>query len=257
MYSNRKPFLQLKKSLVEFFNAPVRYLKESNIKESQFEKPYKGKDYPTMHFDWPTPDWPSWDFSVDFDPWAVSRVSGGKTGRHCRGCSMFGWAVRASDCATKPVNIHAQSYCVPDKGLNWWDAGLKMDVWAAKGRIFSKMLDGSVRRPGYDIFVDPSIEKHVLRARLEDFLGNVCWKTVRQTCTVCDCAEAAAMTVDTGSSATEINPGVNSSTYGTPVSIYLSDGCPPFTWSITANGYRLGGAVTTTRENTLESLGGT
>ena len=61
-YSARKPYLKLKQSIVDLFQAPIRYLKESSTKESQFEKPYMDEDYQAMHLDLPTPDWPSWDF---------------------------------------------------------------------------------------------------------------------------------------------------------------------------------------------------
>lgn len=62
MYSARKPYLKAKDSIVEFFRAPVRYLKDLVEKESQFEKPYEEDDYQAMHLNLPTPDWPSWDF---------------------------------------------------------------------------------------------------------------------------------------------------------------------------------------------------
>jgi hypothetical protein len=51
---------------VEFFTAPVRFLKESNEKESAFEKPYMD-DYPeyqAMHLDLPNPDWPNMDWRL-------------------------------------------------------------------------------------------------------------------------------------------------------------------------------------------------
>ena len=56
--SKRKPYYGLKRSIAEFFREPVRYLKESNRKESVFEKPYQVGEYPKMHFNFPSPNWP-------------------------------------------------------------------------------------------------------------------------------------------------------------------------------------------------------
>ena len=41
----RRPYLMGKKSLVEFYQAPVRYLKEVLGRESEFEKPYVDEEY--------------------------------------------------------------------------------------------------------------------------------------------------------------------------------------------------------------------
>ena len=102
---NRKSYLQLKKSLIEFFDAPVRYLKESNKKESAFEKPYAESEYPTMHFDIPQPDWPTWNF----DPTRTRRakpeeVAG--TGKHCKGCVLSAYRILANKCETDSVQFY-------------------------------------------------------------------------------------------------------------------------------------------------------
>jgi len=64
-WSKRKPYVydvdqkmpagRIRSSLGDFFRAPVRHLKESNEKESQFEKPYREGSYNKMHLDMPWP----------------------------------------------------------------------------------------------------------------------------------------------------------------------------------------------------------
>jgi hypothetical protein len=51
----RKNYLMGDQSLRDFFREPVRYLRESNVKESQFEKPYLTEAYRKMHLEFP--DW--------------------------------------------------------------------------------------------------------------------------------------------------------------------------------------------------------
>jgi len=55
--SRRRPYLNLKQSMVEFFKTPAHYLKEFTGKWSIFDKPYLDQDYRTMHLDLPIPDW--------------------------------------------------------------------------------------------------------------------------------------------------------------------------------------------------------
>ena len=70
-FSKRKLYYSLKTSMIDFFTAPVRHLKDVITKESQFEKPYRTNDYPVMHLNLPTPDWPTWRF----DPSKRKRVT--------------------------------------------------------------------------------------------------------------------------------------------------------------------------------------
>lgn len=64
--SARKPYLRLKKSMVDFFRAPIAYIKQINQKFSEFEKPYREGEYQQMHL-----DWPSWDWG---GPWAGVKL---------------------------------------------------------------------------------------------------------------------------------------------------------------------------------------
>ena len=60
MYSNRKPYYQLKKSIPEFFSGYSRFIKQSLDKESVAEKPYQegGGEYPQMHLNLPVFTYP-------------------------------------------------------------------------------------------------------------------------------------------------------------------------------------------------------
>jgi hypothetical protein len=53
MFSNRRPYYGLKLSIADFFREPVRYIKQSNTKESQLEKPYLIGEYSKMHLKLP------------------------------------------------------------------------------------------------------------------------------------------------------------------------------------------------------------
>ena len=53
MYSNRKPYYQLKKSMTDFFSGYSRFIKQSLTKESVAEKPYLEGEYPQMHLNLP------------------------------------------------------------------------------------------------------------------------------------------------------------------------------------------------------------
>lgn len=63
----RKPYLGLKQSLVEFFRAPVVFMKQINEKFSETEKPYLEDEYQSMHLRWPRWQWGSWRWR--FPPW--------------------------------------------------------------------------------------------------------------------------------------------------------------------------------------------
>lgn len=57
-WSNRKPYLGRKQSMSEFFSSRVRFIKESNSKESAFEKPYESSgEYQQMHLNLNLPSW--------------------------------------------------------------------------------------------------------------------------------------------------------------------------------------------------------
>lgn len=75
-YSNRKFYFGLGMSMMDFFKEPIRHLKRSMEKESQFEKPYwTGGEYQKMHFAWPDWDWRKFKRS-DIAPMRPAEVTG-------------------------------------------------------------------------------------------------------------------------------------------------------------------------------------
>lgn len=69
LYSNRKPYYQLKKSPSQFFSGHSRFIKQSLEKESVAEKPYLESEYPQMHLNLPGFSFPS--FKRDKFEWPV------------------------------------------------------------------------------------------------------------------------------------------------------------------------------------------
>ena len=57
MYTSRKPYYQLKKSMTEFFTSYSRFIRQSLEKESVAEKPYLSDEYQQMHLDIPGFGW--------------------------------------------------------------------------------------------------------------------------------------------------------------------------------------------------------
>lgn len=57
--SRRRPYLDIKESVLDLFRTTARWLHDSIQKESMFEKPYLDRDYRKMHLNIPAPDWPS------------------------------------------------------------------------------------------------------------------------------------------------------------------------------------------------------
>jgi len=64
MSSARKPYHNLKKSIVAFYRGRISFMKTLVQKFSEFEKPYVDESYPEMHLQIPLPNWPRYQ-----DPW--------------------------------------------------------------------------------------------------------------------------------------------------------------------------------------------
>ena len=264
----RRPYLGLQKSLIEFFTAPVRYLKESNEKESEFEKPYEGADYPSMQLDIPAPDWPTWEFDTErkrYPPAPVAEKVG--TGPGCKGCVLSSYRILADDCPDKPVTFYSSSRCVSEKrgffappsmgkvksgafAAHGW-GNTTLSVIAVVGEII-KMEPGhwASQHPDVDVWVNSDIETHVLLGWMVDDLGNVCYETVEVSCEACDCVGADPFVFDDGSTPDTIAPGAG-------ITVYVSGGCAPYSWAGAGTGYSWGsGSTTTDPENVLTSASG-
>jgi len=281
--SNRKTYLKLKQSMREFFRAPVRFLKESNEKESVFEKPYLDTDYRAMHLDIPEPDWPTWKFDTSRRRYGEGEVLG--TGPHCKGCDLSYYRILAGDCATDSVQFYSSARCVskksglfpppnvvkktrtqyyrgsPDENyqrrevatgefaLQGWGS-TSLTVEALVGEIVDVQLDWFAdARPGIEVWVNPAIGEHVLLGTMVDDLGNVCTAFVEITCAVCP--PETAFSFDDASTSDTIAPGGSTT-------VYVLGGSPPFTWGSAGLGYTWGSStVTMGRQNILSSASGT
>lgn len=80
MFSNRRPYYGLKASIADFFREPVRYLKTSNTKESQLEKPYLIDEYQKMHLKIPEGKFASYKRRKLRTPGTFGRISDGARG---------------------------------------------------------------------------------------------------------------------------------------------------------------------------------
>lgn len=247
---NFKTRLGRKSSLVEFYKAPSRYLKESNQIESAFEKPYLDIDYNKMHLDIPAPDWPTWNFD-----WKLGSGGGPMADEYtnCRGCGLSYWRVPFKDCEKYPLNIHASWWCSSheSRGLRWSEKGVgDIAVELISGNI-KEITDGSFVNlfPDKDIWLDPTVSNHVILAQMTDIYGTPCFLVVEQECDVCTCP-SGDFAYDDGSTPDTIAPGGS-------ITLYVSGGCPPYSWSVSGLGYTLDNASTTDVTNGLNSASGT
>lgn len=255
MFSKRKPYLSSRESMKEFFTAPVRYLKESNRKESQFEKPYLESEYPTMHLRLPDPSWPTWSFPVD-DPPSHLPVGLGIgdieiTKRPIGFCSIWclGYTIRdPEECAREPggecgVLVVYSKYPDTLSDCHWEITG------PLKEQTPGVMLNEIFLYVDWDsLEANSSGYKHAtFEVTLVDAVGQRCSDWFTASCKSCTCNGSLAW--DDTNSAETINPGDT-------VTVYVTDGCAPYNWSVSGTGYSMGAASTDTRQNTLECVSG-
>ena len=238
--SARRPYLKLKDSIVDFFKEPTRYLKETIMVESAFEKPYWDGEYQMMHLDLPTPDWPEGGY--DGGP-----GQGGDPRKYpvrlCPGCALY--ADPTSDCDF-PVEIHAGIFCtntpqaatdtilkaIKDERNPTVVAGdSKLEVFAQVGAISSVNIgEWAMLGPSASVYVDKNIPKHTICGIMTDGAGNQCMACVDVEC-ACSCDDNV-MTIDAANTDLTIAAG------GT-AAVAVTEGCPPYTWSISGLGYSI------------------
>ncbi len=244
-YSARKPYLRLKQSIVELYKERIRYLKEIVTTESQFEKPYLDSEYPTMHLDIPVPDWPTPIPPTPKPPRPPvpkgrfgDPVDGGVPPEDpaCTGCYLVGHRTNSQECDSWPVDIHPSQYCTKDHFVGS-DCSLK--VIALAGSIVREepgLFGWAISR---HIFVDPSIEHHTIYAQMKDGAGFTCDVIVEQPCVGCNCDSPPEGTFTFDDASTPDTIVKNSS-----ITVYVTGGCPPFTFATSSNGYTFDGGVT-------------
>lgn len=249
LFSNRKPYLDLGMSLKDFFSAPVRYLKGSVTKESQFEKPYLQKEYRKMHFDIPAPKWDKANFDLEkrkkrkFTP-----AGGGKIDCEAKDCRLYGDGIHPNWCADTPISIWPAIWCS-------WDTAsysdCRMKVVALEGEILSERIHW-MGPPGVEVFLNPAIAHHVIQGTLIDGVGHVCIVTVEQDCVECKCPAETTFAFDNANTPDTI--AKNSS-----IEVYVTGGCPPFKYRTASTGYRFEQGFnfeTTARNATLSCFDG-
>jgi hypothetical protein len=251
-YTSRKPYLKLKKSLVEFFTAPTRHLKDVVTKESQFEKPYLDSEYPQMHLDMPIPDWPTPKPIPPIKPPGPKRrftpVDGGeKPLDECSGCTLVVHETHSSHCEDWPASIHPSQYCTTDHFVGR-DCKLTISVIAGK---LLKELPGLFGWPtSRDLLFDSTIENHEVLVEMIDGGGFYCSKTLKQHCIGCSCASPPEGALSFDDASTPDTIVKNSS-----ITVYVTGGCGPFTFATSSLGYTFDGGVTSLEtENRFATL---
>jgi hypothetical protein len=293
----RKPYLSLKQSMREFFSAHVRWIRESATKESAFEKPYLSSDYPSMHFEIPTPDWPTTPPGKGGWPpgtWRPGAPPGGgaRPVPGCPGCALY--ADPPLDCE-HPVEIHSGIWCTntpgaQTSGLTTTKANpfnktvkdgietVKLNPWAIKFAGNPAITDAKVNGVTAG---DTKLEIYAKKGVIKDITIGA-WASIGVSAAVFVDSSIVAHTIcgsmidGAGSNCMaciDVNCACNCTTIttmtldaantdttiapGGTASITVLDGCGPFTWSVSGAGYVLSSLSTEGRSNTLTSATGT
>uniref|UniRef100_A0A6H1ZDL5 Uncharacterized protein n=1 Tax=viral metagenome TaxID=1070528 RepID=A0A6H1ZDL5_9ZZZZ len=211
-------------SIADFYRAPTRYLAESTSKESEFEKPYLDENYRRMHFNFPTPDWPSMPEFPPWPPWPDL----GKPVPKLSWCGIICYPPAFGECEEDPAWCKAWVYCTGEHPGFCYPC-----TWEFEGDFLSYEPDGPNK---ILVWVDSTKAKEnpgnvaYVQAKMTDPCGNVCRTEFEVTCKVCP--PDVVMTWDTTLSATTIGRS-------TSVSIYVKDGLGPYKWSVTGTGFSI------------------
>ena len=257
---NRKAYLQLKKSLIEFFNAPVRYLKESNTKESEVEKPYLDSEYRTMHFNIPQPDWPTWKF----DPSAPKissqpRLPFGPTERNlsdiefetgkCDCCFFVWWG----DCENEALNggMRYPSFSdVPyDPGTHRWTIQGDYENFREYPPHPGGLGPAAAHAAYFDFDADKTGADGYAFVTMCYEIAGYCEHCVDYWAPCAECPPVTEFELDTGSTPDTIAPGGD-------ITVYVTGGSAPYSWGAAGTGFTWASGVTTDPENVLTSASG-
>lgn len=255
-------------SLRRFFNEPVRFLKQSNVVESKLEKPYKGADYRSMHFNIPGLEWPSWTFQPfdvrprrrpprppfpwDYNPDDYERLSG-----ECDCCFFVFW----NECDDDDAN-GGQFFPIFKRHL--FPGGSPVGRWHISGnyknfREYPPVANanstaGFAHAAYFDYDENQLTGDGFAFVTLCYEITGVCFHCVDYwaPCVSAGCPPAVSISFDDASTPDTIAPG------GT-ITAYVLDGEPNFTWTFVGAtfGYTFGSGTTTVRNNTITSASGT
>jgi len=243
--SKRRPYLQLKMSLGDFFTAPVRHLKGVVLKESAFEKPYYDMEYRQMHFEMPKRQYdpfdpPEYILPPGADPESPICILGNfdYTRGTCFERPLGVWSVQMCYQAGVGGFVNCQysiPYSIMGPVISWerptgiFDCGDELEV----------MLDEAAYKDGNTI----------LRICFMDGCGNVCCEEEDLDCETDeepDCPPEISIDWDDETSASSI--GVS-----TGVTVAVTGGEGPYDWSVSGTGFSMENSETSGTSNTLNS----
>lgn len=204
--SARKPYLRLKKSLVDFFRAPIVYLKNINQKFSEFEKPYLEGEYPQMHLEWPSWNWGPWK-----TPQLGPVTPFGSIPQIKVGCVLHCW--HWNDCED-------WIYC---SVLHWSGSLAKeLGTFEVTGDILEWYLSGAAT-DDIRIKVNSEVSNPIVSVKYTDPVGNRCYDDAEIECNVCS-AEATILYTSLQMQASQAQ------------TLRASESGSAYTWAITAGG---------------------
>lgn len=163
MYSNRRPYLNLKDRVLDAYRRAGRFFGASEELESMLEKPYRQQDYRAMHLD---PDTPSSGAGTE-----QPVVTPG-----------------ALKCFYNPTNCELGAYCYAGSdikiagGPQIATAGY-LDPIVTAGDIISKTISGTENRR-IDLVVDHFESSAIVQVRFRDGWGNIHTSDIDMSCGV-------------------------------------------------------------------------
>jgi len=228
----RRPYLMGKKSVTQFYQAPVRYLKELVGKESKFEKPYVDEEYRKMHFDFPWPDWPPFP---PISPWPpLPPIEGPVPG--LPGCAIVCYGPLDCD---EPIWCHPSIWCGQDLDCT-------LCTWEVKGATTGFTAHRTGGAWGIDVWIDSELVEAdgaaLIRVCMTDPCGNVCCSEESVSCKICP--PEVAVNWASG----DLTIGQSSS-----VGVSIADGLGPYSWSVAGTGFSMLHEETAGVSNTLQS----
>lgn len=269
--------------MLEFFRARVRWLKESNRKESRFEKPYEDLEYRKMHVDWPTLDWPTAKSEVDIPSGVFGDLSGqniivwgpgncwlGVANCECgESFTLTGSIVNLpprTRGATFAWNVWAEDEEIRIDSVEPSEDGTTVEV---TGTVIDEDFSGVATVCGYAVLVEGNLVQRTVwsgepnqfsqwtEATLESEIVETDYyegASYDCSCTMVsvecgpDCTACGAIAWDDDTSADTVAQSGNCT-----VAITDTDACGPYSWSVSGSGFTLDNATTSGLTNTLNA----
>lgn len=237
-------------SVVEFlekgtwFHAMTKALQ----KHSELMEPWNG-DYPNMEYAYPRPQGlpvPGNSEPSNPNDYGPADV-----------CVISCFSPMYCD---QPVKCHANMYQCPPGippyeciGRQSWRGaiesagGSKLSLDFKASRVFPAEFMSAA-----GLWNSPPAPRDKVVIQMTDPVGNVCQTRLTVVCRSRDCCTGPGyvpMTFDNASTPDTVAPGAN-------ISVFILNGCPPYTWSVSGTGFSLANAQTTNLANTLSLAAG-